>query len=242
LISEGNNRLELLNVTHYRDFFAELTNETEKNVAVQMKILLFEYMEKRKDALESQMTLARNTWKTVENIRIELEEKVYPLRRREAEEVENDHELRKKFEGLETLIETTFENENFQLIEEMITIIHVTGEISLYTVGNFDFYSRKENDSYIGSKIERLFKTLTHEISNLMFGSIISRSHLNMVELATLSAIEFIQNLKAVMEGQEIFVEAPRAESMKKKSDFIEFINRKLGGNDELKEIVRKIL
>jgi uncharacterized protein (DUF488 family) len=48
LISEGNNRIELLRVTHYRDFFSELTNETEKNVAIQMKALLFEYMEKRK--------------------------------------------------------------------------------------------------------------------------------------------------------------------------------------------------
>jgi hypothetical protein len=36
-ISKGNNKLELLRVTHMRDFFSELTNETEKNVAIQMK-------------------------------------------------------------------------------------------------------------------------------------------------------------------------------------------------------------
>jgi hypothetical protein len=63
-----------------------------------------------------------------------------------------------------------------------------------------------------------------------------------MVELATLSAIEFIQSLKAVMEGQEVFVEAPRSESMKKKSDLIELINRNSGEMTNEKKSLGKML
>jgi hypothetical protein len=142
--------------------------------------------------------------------------------------------------GLEALAEVILENENFQLIEEITTIIFTTREIALGTVGDFNFHRRQERDEYIQKKIERLFKTFSHDISNSLYESIIAGSHINLVDLTSSTAAEFLQSLKAVMERQPIYVEAPVSESTKMKNDLVRLINSKLGDNDKLKEEVRK--
>jgi hypothetical protein len=112
------------------------------------------------------------------------------LRGRTAQEFEDSYVLRKKFEGLETLVEVVFENENFQLIEEMTTIIHLTKEIALGIVDNFNFYSKEERDTNLKRKIEKLFKTFSRDIQNL-------------VELSISTALDFLQSLNALVEGQQ---------------------------------------
>jgi hypothetical protein len=142
--------------------------------------------------------------------------------------------------GLEAQVEVILEFENFQLIEEMATIIHMTKEIALGTFGNFDFHSYNEKYLYIEKKINRLFKTFSNDITNFLCDSNILKTHMNLDELTISTAVEFLQNLKAVMEGQSIYVESPISESTKMKNDIVRLINSKLGGNEDLKEKVRK--
>jgi hypothetical protein len=121
--------------------------------------------------------------------------------------MEEDHPLLKLFKGLETQVEVILEFESFQLIEEMVTIIHTTEEIALGTVGDFNFYYHDEKDVFIEKKIKRLFKTFSNDVTNSLYDSNILKTHMNLVELTVSIAVEFLQNLKAIMEGQSIYVE-----------------------------------
>jgi hypothetical protein len=57
-IKKKDEKLNLRDLTQDRDFFLELMSQTEKNTSVQIKALLFEFLEERKDALESQLVIA----------------------------------------------------------------------------------------------------------------------------------------------------------------------------------------
>jgi hypothetical protein len=50
---------------------------TEKNMADQAKELLFEYVTKRNEALETSLDITINTWRTTNDLRGQLEDKTY---------------------------------------------------------------------------------------------------------------------------------------------------------------------
>jgi hypothetical protein len=131
--------LNVFSLMRDRHIFLELMSQLEKNTAKQLQALMKKFIEERNETLESQLILSRNTWRTVEVIKAELEEKVYPQRGRISQEMEEDHPFLKLFVGLETQVELILEFESFLLIEEMVTIIHTTEEIVLGTVGDFNF-------------------------------------------------------------------------------------------------------
>jgi hypothetical protein len=64
--------LNIFSLTRDRDIFLELMSQLEKNTAKQLQALMKKFIEERNETLESQLILARNTWRTVEIIKTEL--------------------------------------------------------------------------------------------------------------------------------------------------------------------------
>jgi hypothetical protein len=85
-INEHHYELNILKLPLSRNFFQEHMTQIDKNMAKLLKELIFEFPTKRNEALKISLDIARNTWRTVDDVRIKLEGKTYFLGKRRSTE------------------------------------------------------------------------------------------------------------------------------------------------------------